>query len=162
MGTIGVLIGFLTLGIVREPKRKVMAEDQLEEHNTPMANDPSEDKDESILKKFSSSLIYLAKNPVARYSTIGTCFRYFGMFVSVYYAPSYFIQKYPMFIKEYGLTDAIICSIGGIISNIGSGILADKMSAKNPRAYAEISKYGSLISIPLFIGSMMTNNFWIA
>ncbi len=37
------------------------------------------------------------KNPVTRYATLGSCFRYMSVFAQDYYLPAFFLMNYPQF-----------------------------------------------------------------
>lgn len=95
------------------------------------------------------------RNPVTRYATFGSMFRFFGMFACDYYLPSFFLGNYPSFNKQFGILIALITGFGGIFSSVLGGILADKLSPKDDKAFARICKWGSLLAWPFFTASVL-------
>lgn len=117
----------------------------------------------SLSSKFKGALSYIVKNPVTRFATLGTMFRFFGMFACDYFMPAFYLKNYPQFNNEFGIAIAVIVLFGGMTSSLLGGIMADKYSEKNPRAYANICILGSLLAWPFFFASVLiTNNFWLS
>lgn len=115
------------------------------------------------MTKFKGALSDIMTNPVTRFATIGTMFRFFSMFACDYFMPAFFLKNYPMFNNEFGLAIAVIVLFGGMTSSLLGGIMADKYSEKHPRAYANICTLGSLLAWPFMIASVLiTQNFWLS
>ena len=76
-GLIGVLIGALTLLVVKEPKRENF-------------DSKEEISNQSNLSSFKESLVDIMREPVSRYVTIAGMFNYVGGFACMYYMPAFF------------------------------------------------------------------------
>ena len=51
----------------------------------------------SKLQEFKSTIVDCMSNPVTKFTTLGSMFRMFGMFVCDYYIPLYFLKTFPAF-----------------------------------------------------------------
>ena len=129
-----------------------------------MPKPPSEDKNkDGIMKTLKDGIKDLLKNPVTRYSTIGASFRHVSMFSCDYFLPLFFLMMYPNNKAQFGVLYCLCVAIGGLISSISGGLLADKFGPKNPKAYSRICIIGSLLATPCFAASvLLTNNFHLA
>ena len=114
-----------------------------------------EDDKTSLTTKFKGALSYIVINPVTRYATLGTMFRFFGMFACDYYMPAFFLKNYPVFSQEFGLANALIVLFGGMTASLLGGIMADKYSKDHPRAYANICALGSVGAWPFMVASVL-------
>jgi MFS family permease len=98
MGAFGVFFGLLGLIFVREPKRgqqKAYAEGSWETVKEEARIQKEEDGKTSLLTKFKGALSDIMTNPVTRFATIGTMFRFFSMFACDYFMPAFFLKNYP-------------------------------------------------------------------
>jgi uncharacterized membrane protein YeiH len=85
------------------------------------------------------------------------------MFVGDYFLPAFFMLSFPEFKTQYAFLSASVCVIAAIISSVGGGILSDKLSVNNPRAYSQICTFGTLICLPfLLVTLLFSKNFYLA
>lgn len=96
------------------------------------------DGNKGLMVAFKDALVDCYKNKVIRLATIGGMFRFFGIFACDYYLPAFYLKMYPAFNAQYSALIAIIVVLGGMFSAISGGVLADKFSKKDPKAYAKI------------------------
>jgi hypothetical protein len=102
-------------------------------------------------------------NPVAKWTTIAGCFRFFETFSIVYFLPSFFQKVYPLFKAEYGLYNALIVAGMGFSSTIIGGILSDKLEKKSRMTKARICMIGSALGIPAILAcTLITGNFYLS
>ena len=100
MGVTGVLMGILTILVIKEPERgryDLMAAKTLEYSSDEDEEDidpidkrtKKKEKAMSAGEEFMESLTDVWKNPVAKWNTIAGMFRFFETFSIVYYLPSF-------------------------------------------------------------------------
>lgn len=105
----------------------------------------------------------MISNPVAKWTTIAGCFRFFETFSIVYFLPSFFQKVYPLFKAEYGLYNALIVAGMGFSSTIIGGILSDKLEKKSRMTKARICMIGSALGIPAILAcTLITGNFYLS
>ena len=103
------------------------------------------------------------RNPVTRFATFGTMFRFWGIFACDYYLPAYFLGTFPAYNNMFGLSMMFIAVLCGMTSVTSGGVLADKLVKKYPDVYPNLCMYGSLFAWPFFtLSVLMTNNFWFS
>ena len=109
------------------------------------------------------SLSDCMKNPVARWCTVATMFRFMAMFSCDYFVPAFFLGQYPNYKAQFSVLYAAICCICGFTSSVWGGILSDKFKTKSHRAFSYVAIGGALVSWPFQVMSCLTlNNFWIS
>ena len=104
MGGFGIAMGALSLVFMKEPVRGLFAkyeaqvakdEGRFVQKVDAGDEEPDEDADKNVVQKFVTALKDCAKNPVTRWTTIATMFRFVAMFACDYYIPAYFLSVYP-------------------------------------------------------------------
>jgi MFS family permease len=100
--------------------------------------------------------------PVIKFCTLGAMFRFFEQYAIDYYLPLYFLKQFPQFSSQYSILVAIITVFGGISANLSGGIIADRFNERYPSTYSNICMTGSILGLPFFLATILTNNFWIA
>jgi MFS family permease len=89
--------------------------------------------------------------PSARNLVIGSALAAMLGFGLNYFFTSLMIRKFELGLAEAGLYTGIIASLPAALSVVGSGWLADRLSAKTPAAYALIPAVCLLIGGPLYV-----------
>jgi MFS family permease len=121
-----VLIGFIGIGtgvagllFVREPTRGKFDKKKKEE----------KDVDAVVIspgRKFLNSAAEIWVNPTCRWACFGASFRFFGGYAIGFFMPKYFGSIYKSQKNEYGIANAFVVSLCGLISSLSGGILSDK------------------------------------
>ena len=170
MGAFGVVVGALALFLIKEPERGRFQryEDQCARDEGRTVQQTEEDAeasepDQNIVQSFVTALKDCVKNPVTRWATIATMFRFVSMFACDYYIPAYFLGTYPQYRAQFSYVFAGIVAFCGLSSSILGGVLSDKFKTKSHKAYSWISIGGAAIAWPFqLLACLCTNNFWLA
>lgn len=109
-------------------------------------------------------MINLWSRPTARWITIGSSVRTFGGIASAIYLPIYFLRVFPAYKTQYSIINAFSLACGGLISNLASGILSDRLETKeNLTIKSKICMYSSFMAFPLTaLCCLITKNFWFS
>lgn len=119
---------------------------------------PEEEED---MKK--SPFKYVFKNPVNRYVLLGSFVRNVGGSVSTYFLPVFFLRNFPAFKAQYSLVNSINMAVGGMLSGIIAGLIADKYEKKTSMIKAYICMFGCTLALPLLgTATLQTGNFWLS
>jgi MFS family permease len=103
------------------------------------------------------------KSPTSRMITFGSMMRTFGGIAVATYLPLYFLRVYPEYKQQFAVANALSLAIGGLISSMAGGIIADKMEAKDYRAKSWVCIVSSLMAFPLTaICCLIRGNFWLS
>lgn len=125
------------------------------------------DEDEEILpkpspfRKFAIGFATLLKTPTTRWIFIGGCCRSWQGYTLGYYTLDY-MNAYG---KQtlYGTLNAICLFVGGILSNLIAGRMADKFESRNYRVKSLISAGMSFLCAPICICIFVVNfNFYFS
>ena len=96
------------------------------------------------------TVLNLWKKPTAKWITIGTFVRTFSGIASAIYLPIYFLKVYPAYKTQYSIINAVSLAFGGLVSNMISGILSDRLETKtNLTAKSKICMFSSFLAFPL-------------
>lgn len=159
VGGVGLLIGALTFLLVKEPVKQENAE---EEQETEAETDQGEEK-ESFVQVFKNSLFNCIKNPQSKWITLAGSLRMVVMFAADYFLPLFFLLSFPEFKTQFSLLYGLISIVLGFTSVMSGGILADKLGAKNPAAYAKICQVASILGWPcMMICLLFSSNFYLS
>jgi nitrate/nitrite transporter NarK len=124
---------------------------------------PTDEKKENLLVGVKNSIVNLFKNPVTKWCSLATAFRFIGIFANDYFLPAFFLMTYPLKRKEFGLLYCLCVATGGLVSSLLGGVLADKFGPKNPKAYSKICMASCAIAWPIYVTAVLTsNNFYLA
>ena len=174
MGVTGVLMGILTILVIKEPERgryDLMAAKTLEYSSDEDEGDIAQidmrtkkkEKAMSAGEEFMESLTDVWKNPVAKWNTIAGMFRFFETFSIVYYLPTFMMKVYPAFKTQYGLYSALIVASCGFLSTVIGGLVSDKYEKKSRMTKALVCLLGGAFAIPaISICVLTTSNFWVS
>src|SRR5690606_20801354 len=130
----GVLLGILAWLFIAEPPRgrhDIGAGDEV----PPMA---------AVLRR-------LFALPSARNLVIGSALAAMLGFGLNYFFTSLMIRRFEVGLAEAGLYSGLIASAPAALSVVGSGWLADRLSAKSPAAYALIPAACLIVGGPLYV-----------
>jgi len=130
----GVLLGILAWLLVAEPPRG--------RHDVGAGDD---------VPPIGAVLRRLFALPSARNLVIGSALAAMLGFGLNYFFTSLMIRKFEVGLAEAGLYSGLIASLPAALSVVGSGWLADRLSAKGPAAYALIPAVCLLLGGPLYV-----------
>lgn len=77
-------------------------------------------------------------NPQSKWITAAGSLRMVVMFAADYFLPLFFLLSFPDFKTQFSVLYGLISIVLGFTSVMTGGLLADKLGAKNPGAYAKI------------------------
>jgi predicted MFS family arabinose efflux permease len=83
----------------------------------------------------------------------------YGLF---FWLPSFFVRSFGMTLLEASLYFAAILLIGGIAGIWLGGSMADRLGSARKRAYALIPAVAFLLTIPFFVGAVMSSSIALA
>lgn len=116
------------------------------------------------MQKFISSAAEIAVNPTCRWACIGASFRFFGGYAIGFYMPKYFGSVYPSYKDTYGIANAFVVSMCGLVSSLTGGKLSDVYEQKGflmTKAY--ICVFSALLGIPtICMCCLFQNSFWFS
>ena len=130
----GVLLGILAWLFIAEPPRG--------RHDIGAGDD---------VPPMSAVLRRLFALPSARNLVFGSAFAAMLGFGLNYFFTSLMIRKFELGLAEAGLYSGLIASLPAALSVVGSGWLADRLSAKGPAAYALIPAVCLIVGGPLYV-----------
>ena len=149
VGLPGLVIALLILLVVREPRRGAQDGPSM---GAGTAGAPPARMGEVARMFFST--------PVLGWTALGTGLASFAGYGLGAFNPRFLMAHQHMTLKElagpYALAMAV--AVGG--GTWLSGVLADRLSARSPRAYALIPLAGSLIALPCFTVAYLSNS-WV-
>ena len=131
VGIPGIVLAFLLLILVREPKRTLAA--------TTNQNKAS----------FKDTMAVLAKRPSFWWIALGCSTASFVGYGNGNFFPSLLIRNYGLSVTEVGVVLGIIGGTTGMLGTFLGGYLADRWGKKDKRWYVRIALYGILLSLPL-------------
>ena len=157
IGFIGIGTGVLGLVFVLEPKRG-----KFEKKKTGEAAAKVDTR--SPLEKFMNSATEIVANPTCRWACIGASMRFFGGYAIGFYMPKYFGTVYSSNKDTYGIANAFVVSMCGLVSSLTGGILSDKYEQKGylmTKAY--ICVFSAVLGIPTIgMCCLFQNSFWFS
>ena len=130
----GVLLGVAAWLFIAEPPRG--------------RHDPGASDDVPPVREVLRRLFVL---PSARHLVIGSALAAMLGFGLNYFFTSLMIRKFDLGLAEAGLYTGVIASLPAAISVVGSGWLADRLSARGPAAYALIPAVCLILGGPLYV-----------
>ena len=70
----------------------------------------------------------MVNNPVARFATIGSAFRYTFITIGNYFLPAYYLAAFPEFTNQFIFLSASGLAAAGVASTSLGGVIADRYS----------------------------------
>jgi len=143
IGGPGVLLAFILLLTVREPKRKENGSNRSASSNTEKPG-------------FIKLLKILWKRKTFRYIALAGGATNFASYSVINWMPSYLLREFNLSMSEVGIWMGLATGLGGIIGTIGGGMLVDRLITFDRRWYV----WFPLISIifALIVGILMLNS----
>ena len=155
IGIIGIGTGVLGLLFIMEPKRGKFEKKKKE---------PAAVDERGAFAKFGASAAEIVQNPTCRWACIGASFRFFGGYAIGFYMPKYFGTVYSSQKDTYGIANAFVVSMCGLVSSLSGGILSDKYEQKGylmTKAY--ICVFSAVLGIPtICMCCLFQKNFWFS
>lgn len=174
MGAAGILVGLIMALLIKEPKNGkkmypfIDTSDvtRQKDHDQSTKKD-SEDQNKSGIRGFFSNLkrtlTLVIENPTSRYVTLAAIMRTFGGISVATYLPIYFLKVFPAYRNQYAVINAASLAIGGLISSLAGGIIADRFESKSLMTKSYVCIVSSLMAFPLTALSCLGfGNFWFA
>ncbi|MPW22331.1 MFS transporter [Paraburkholderia sp. CNPSo 3157] len=115
VGAPGVVLGLLAYLTIKEPARAAA---------TKAGGDS--------VPKFSAVLRAMASTSASRHMIVAVILGMFAMSAIILFLPIYFARVYGMNFAQAGISFGLIGGVGGIIGNVISGYLADRLGKRNP------------------------------
>ncbi|MDB2438832.1 MFS transporter [Hellea sp.] len=145
LGAPGVLLGLLTLVLVKEPKRGRL---------DPVSNIPSHENNFSFLVTFKT----LWARRSFRFMTIGTALGGFSSYGFGIWAPTLFARAFDLSLTEANARYGGPSFIAGIIGALVLGVLCDRLTAKDARWPFRLSAFGLIgFFVSMFILCFVDN-----
>ena len=108
---------------------------------------------ESIVTKTLGGFAAIFRNRCCLWLVLGASCRYWQMYTIQFYSQTFFnVFKKPTI---YATSNALSVIVGGVLSNLASGIICDKYEPVNYKTKAYVASLMSLIAIPLFAVSYL-------
>jgi predicted MFS family arabinose efflux permease len=102
-----------------------------------------------------SGLGALLGDPLVRALLVASGLRFMGGFTLGVWIVPFYRSAFPGEIgTEFALLKAAVNGVAGSVSAIGGGYLADRWSRTEPRAVVWLPAMGSLLAIPLWVGTL--------
>ena len=79
------------------------------------------------------SLARALHEPAIRWLLLGSCVRYFGGYTIASFAPLFFERYFGGNATQYAVANAFVVCVGGLVSSLGGGWLADRWSLTSPQ-----------------------------
>ncbi|WP_454754471.1 spinster family MFS transporter [Cupriavidus necator] len=114
-GAPGVLLGLLALLTIKEPPRAGSAK-----------------ADGNSAPKFFAVIRGMASTSASRHMIAAVIVGMFAMSAIILFLPIYFVRVYGMNFAQAGIAFGLIGGVGGIIGNVLSGYLADRLGKRSP------------------------------
>ncbi|CDW78847.1 permeases of the major facilitator superfamily [Stylonychia lemnae] len=157
IGIIGIGAGVLGLFLVREPLRGAFDTSK----KSTLVPEKKVKPSPLILFLRASKEIFV--NPTCRWVCIAGSFRFFGGYAIGYYMPSYFGKVYPDESTLYSVLNSFVVSVGGFISAMSGGIIADRYEARFPMIKAWVCIAGSILGCPtIAVCTLYQKNFGVS
>ena len=89
-------------------------------------------------------------SPGSRLLALAACFRFCaGFSIGTWNAP-FMLEKFPQFALSFSAANAAVIGIGGLLSSLIGGHLADKLFKQNAKQKLWVPAIGSLLAVPAF------------
>jgi predicted MFS family arabinose efflux permease len=141
LGVPGVVLAIIVKLTVKEPPR-----------SAPKGETPS----------FFAALAALATKPTFWYVALGSAVASFVSYGVGQYLTSFMIRTHHMSLFEGATLVGVVLGLAAAIGTFSSGFLADRISKRHPNALAWLPALGFIIATPLYLGSFLLPNIWLA
>ncbi|MGC1303025.1 MAG: MFS transporter [Caulobacteraceae bacterium] len=148
VGLPGLLIALLILAVVREPARGAQDDRSLVHEIEPARLG-------EVIRMFFG-------NPVLLWTALGTGLAAFVGYGMGNWTPSFLIRHQHMTLLQLSGVYSICIGAALGLGTWLSGYLADRLSKANPRAYAMIPMWGSILAMPFVIVAFLSNSWMVS
>ena len=142
MGLPGLAVALLILLVVREPVR---GSQDLAAAGLP----------EIEPQRLGQVITMFFGDPVLRWTALATGLAAFSGYAMVSWTPAFLMRHQHMTLGEIASVYSLCIGASVGAGTWGSGWLADRLSATNPRAYAQIPMWGGLLCLPFVFGGFL-------
>jgi MFS family permease len=167
MAAVGVATGLASMLFVKEPERGRLldgltkAKEAKKRAEAEAAAKESEGK--NPVKAFFEKVAMVFALPCARNTLIASALRNFGGMAVHSFLPVFFGKVFPAYKAQYAILNALALSVGGLVSSMAGGIIADKFEKKSKMTKALLCFWGTLLSVPLIAGAtLQSKSFYLA
>jgi len=160
VGVPGIVLGLLAFLTIREPARGAVAAT------------PSGDN----VPRLTEVIRRMVSNEASRNMILAVILGMFAMSAIFLFLPVYFVRVYGMNFAQAGLAFGIIGGVGGLIGNVTSGFLADRLGKRNAAWHGYVPALGciaaallsgvaflqpvAVVGVALLVGFAVGMNFW--
>ena len=148
VGLPGLAIALLILTVIREPVRG--------------AQDGPSSNHEIAPAQLRGVIAMFFRDPVLRWTALATGLGAFAGYGASNWTPAFLMRHQHMTLTQLAIVYSVSVGVAVGVGTWLSGYLADRMSRRDPRAYAMIPFWGSLIALPLAVAGYLAPNWEIS
>ncbi len=148
VGLPGLAIALLILTVVREPIRG--------------SQDGPPATREIAPAELGATIAMFFGNPVLRWTAVSTALGAFAGYGSSNWVPAFLMRHEHMTLGQIAIVYSVCVGVAVGFGTWFSGYLADRLSRRDPRAYAMIPFWGSLVALPFAVGGYLAPNWQIS
>mmetsp|Transcript_31040 Transcript_31040/g.41014 ORF Transcript_31040/g.41014 Transcript_31040/m.41014 type:complete len:473 (+) Transcript_31040:121-1539(+) len=108
------------------------------------------------------SLRVIGSSTPAVLALLGSCVRMCAYYALTVWGPPYWRQNFPEHENDYGVANAFVVCVGGVVASIGGGIISDSLVARYPQVRAWIPAIGCFLAIPFWTASVCVSSFYLS
>ena len=148
VGLPGLVIAMLILTVVREPVRG--------------SQDGPTATPELAPAQLGQVISMFFSNPVLRWTALSTALGAFAGYGSSNWVPAFLMRHQHMTLSQIAIVYSVCVGVAVGFGTWFSGYLADRLSRRDPRAYAMIPFWGSLAALPFAVAGYLAPNWPIS
>ena len=148
VGLPGLLIALLILVVIREPIRG--------------AQDGPSAGHEIAPAQLRGVIAMFFRDPVLRWMALATGLGAFAGYGASNWTPAFLMRHQHMTLTQLAAVYSVSVGVAVGVGTWLSGYLADRLSKRDPRAYAMIPFWGSMIALPLAVAGYLAPNWQIS
>ncbi len=108
-----------------------------------------------------SELKSLIATNAYRYALVGHIFCVALMYVVMIWVPALMARSFDMSLTQIGMMLGTVAILGGLSGSIISGILSDKLAAKNLAWLGRLPMLCCVMAMPVYMLAIWTDNMWV-
>ncbi len=112
-------------------------------------------------KPLASELKSLIATNAYRYALVGHIFCVALMYVVMIWVPALMARSFDMSLTQIGMMLGTVAILGGLSGSIISGILSDKLAAKNLAWLGRLPMLCCVMAMPVYMLAIWTDNMWV-
>lgn len=148
VGLPGLAVALLILTVVREPVRG--------------AQDGRSAAHEIAPAQLGATVAMFFGDPVLRWTAVSTALGAFAGYGSSNWVPAFLMRHEHMTLGQLAAVYSVCVGVAVGFGTWFSGYLADRLSRRDPRAYAMIPFWGSLVALPFAVAGYLAPNWPIS